>query len=286
MRKETVALRALRASPPLLLTALVFFAAGCQTSVGNYFANRTRDFGECFRLQVGFGPGIGAHVQAAGVAHFGPVLASVPRELGMGWDYGEGYFFSLGRTGMTWDNEMNLILGYFNMTTGRPPPFADPYGDERPKIYAVHWSTRASSRATLNPLYADHGCLSIVPGAYARVRDPTESESAGSASLGRISPGEISEVTPSLTLFGPTLDETEDTPEAKEPEFIWSEDASKEFRWAQIHAYDLEMSLYLGVAYAKVGFSLGEFADFVLGWFGADIARDDRSLERTDDENQ
>lgn len=37
-----------------------------------------------------------------------------------------------------------------------------------------------------------------------------------------------------------------------------------------------------GVASLKAGFSPGEFADFLLGWFGADIAGDDQALASSD----
>ena len=34
-----------------VLLALLMMSAGCQTTIGNYFGNRGRDFGECFGLQ-------------------------------------------------------------------------------------------------------------------------------------------------------------------------------------------------------------------------------------------
>ncbi len=42
-----------------------------------------------------------------------------------------------------------------------------------------------------------------------------------------------------------------------------------------IHAFDVEVAVYAIVPYVRVGFSPGEFLDFLLGWFGADIAGDD-----------
>ncbi|MCZ6688503.1 MAG: hypothetical protein O7H41_02750, partial [Planctomycetota bacterium] len=53
------------------LLASPLIATGCQTTVGNYFANRARDFGDCFRLQVGAGKGFGVSVKAAGILHLG-----------------------------------------------------------------------------------------------------------------------------------------------------------------------------------------------------------------------
>jgi hypothetical protein len=40
-----------------LLLLLPLLATGCQTTVGNYFANRGRDLGECFLVQAGVGLG-------------------------------------------------------------------------------------------------------------------------------------------------------------------------------------------------------------------------------------
>ena len=54
--------------PPLRTAALVAvlaLSAGCQTT---YFRNRARDFGECFAVQAGVGPGLGVEAKAAGEA--------------------------------------------------------------------------------------------------------------------------------------------------------------------------------------------------------------------------
>ena len=40
--------------------------------------------------------------------------------------------------------------------------------------------------------------------------------------------------------------------------------------------FDFEVSFTLGVLYLRLGFSIGEFTDFLLGWFGVDIAGDDK----------
>ena len=62
--------------------------------------------------------------------------------------------------------------------------------------------------------------------------------------------------------------------------WIWSKKMKGDaFRWARIHAFDIEASVYAGIVYARAGFSPGEFVDFLLGWIGVDIAGDDRGLE-------
>lgn len=51
--------------------------------------------------------------------------------------------------------------------------------------------------------------------------------------------------------------------------------------WLRVHAFDVEASVFLG-AYVRVGFSPGEFVDFLLGWFGLDIAGDDTTWRSGD----
>jgi hypothetical protein len=46
-------------------------------------------------------------------------------------------------------------------------------------------------------------------------------------------------------------------------------------RWNHVHAFDVSVDVFAGVVHVGVGVSLGEVADFVLGWFGLDIAGDD-----------
>ncbi|MCI0343109.1 MAG: tetratricopeptide repeat protein [Planctomycetales bacterium] len=62
-------------------------------------------------------------------------------------------------------------------------------------------------------------------------------------------------------------------------EWIWTDSSDevlqRERRWARVHAFDMEASAYAGVVGLRAGFSPGEFLDFLLGWFGLDIAGDD-----------
>ena len=84
-----------------LLTTLALAVAagcGCQTALGTYFANRARDFGECWRAQVGFQTGLCVDVKLAGLVHAGfggEISFGGPRdgdsagdEPGLGWAYG------------------------------------------------------------------------------------------------------------------------------------------------------------------------------------------------------
>ncbi len=76
--------------------------------------------------------------------------------------------------------------------------------------------------------------------------------------------------------------------EDPEMRWLWSADPFPEHpqeypdyaRWARVHAFDVEVTVMALLLGARVGFSPGEFLDFLLGWFGIDIAGDDASLER------
>jgi len=56
--------------------------------------------------------------------------------------------------------------------------------------------------------------------------------------------------------------------------WIWSRDAFENARAAQIHAFDFELEIGL-VGYFTLGYSPGESLDFLLGFFGIDLAQDD-----------
>ncbi len=42
-----------------------------------------------------------------------------------------------------------------------------------------------------------------------------------------------------------------------------------------VNAFDVEVGATAGVVGVRLGFSFGQFLDFITGWFGADIAKDD-----------
>lgn len=63
--------------------------------------------------------------------------------------------------------------------------------------------------------------------------------------------------------------------EFKERRWIWNRENWRMNRYAQIHAFDIEAQAAL-LVYVDVGWSPGEFLDFLLGLFTIDIAKDDR----------
>ena len=239
-------------SPSTLLIPLVlaaFVTAGCQTTVGNYFANRGRDLGECFRVQVGGGLGIGASVRAAGLLDLGLCVAAYNRKTGVGWVYGNGYAFGYGTPEDSWDAEVDysplwlatvvaipLYLpivavlsmsgkgvigsGWSNQTqsiTAEQQSFL---------INAPHWQIEEGPPLTLGRSHADHECWMFLPPLAGRDREA------------RLNP--------------------------------------------LVHAFDIEASVYAGIVYARAGFSPGEFVDFLLGWFGVDIAGDDWRVDEVE----
>ena len=225
----------------LTLIAIITMTAGCQTTVGNYLANRGRDFGESFRVQVGAGPGIGVSVAGAGLAHVGLSVAMVPRVAGIGWAYGEGHSFGLGAAGNTWDTEVDysVIVPAFVAAVAAVVSKGTGHGGARLGWYpirttrgagrfswtsAFHWQQEAVSQPSLDSRLSDHSCYCILPCVLSRVSRKARPK-------------------------------------------------------AGVHAFNVEARVYAGIVYAKAGFSPGEFVDFFLGWFGVDIAGDDVPLK-------
>ena len=69
----------------------------------------------------------------------------------------------------------------------------------------------------------------------------------------------------------------EEGEEFEDMHWIWSGETTKNNRYAQLHAFDVELEVGLFV-YADSGFSIGESIDFLLGIFTIDLAKDDGRL--------
>jgi len=196
----------------LLLAAL--FGGGCKTAVGNYFANRSRDLGECFSVELGVGFGAGAGASAAGIGHLGLGYGRSPDWGVLSWEYGHGTAF-----------------GYH---TG---PVAERTEGSRTDAW------------TPIPLFA----LGTAVGHAGNFRGAHAGSNGVHVCLGYL----------------PVLFDENDGRTA---------DALR--RWRAIHAWDIDAAAYAGVITARAGFSPGEFLDFLLGWFGVDIAEDDHGLPK------
>ena len=197
---------------PLLAAALAVLllgAGGCQTSIGNYFANRGRDFGDMFLIQGGIGYGLGVQVKAAGVAHVGLGALSFHRNKTLGIVYGD-WRPSFRRRGRGVPSEGDLILLLPHLSN------LPPEGGE------------------------SHFCVGLFP-ALASWHNTSRSAFGGN------------------------------------DKWLWSQ-GTPAFRKAQVHAFDVEASVTAIFLSLRIGFSPGELVDFILGWFGVDIAADDREL--------
>ena len=181
---------------------LVGLGAGCNTAVGNYFANRARDFGECFRVEVRDGESYGVGVRAGGVVEVG--------------------FYVRNNTWARW--------GGFGLNYGRPHAFG--YGVVEPKGLSDG----------IGPGFGWH-------------RAPQHIDTT-------------SYLVPSA-LFA----------HGEDGKSIWK---TESMGWERLHAFDVEVYAGFFPLDAVVGFSPGEFVDFVLGWFGLDIAGDDRELPKSE----
>ena len=202
---------------PGLILAVLFagLATGCQTTVGNYLANRGRDLGECFLLQTGLGFGIGADLKVGGLVHAGVLGGTFFPGASFGWVYGD--------------------------IRPRPYEIHDQEGDIGFPIALVDGFLHQGGPGT-------HFCYGLLPGLLSWTGPPPPYPDLEST----IPPGP----------------------------WLWSEEADRrEDRWARVHAFDIEISAYALIVGARVGFSPGEFVDFFLGWFGADIAGDDIPLK-------
>ena len=64
--------------------------------------------------------------------------------------------------------------------------------------------------------------------------------------------------------------------QSPEGRLLWTPRGAETNLWGHVHSWDIEAAAYAGLFAVRVGVSPGELVDFVLGWFGVDIARDDR----------
>ena len=226
---------------PLVAVALALAGAagsGCQTAVGTYFANRARDLGECVRVEAGGALGLGVDVQAGGLLEFPLEIAAQPFFGGIGWTYGEPWATAGVRSSVF------RAFRYIDWPLGGGGPHAYPHLSPAYDSPRAHfWSEGFSTRVELHgdEVHA-RGTWWLLPGLLRR---------------------RFTEPPPSLAAWHLI-------PRAWDQRYVYG-------RWDRVHAWDIEVGATLGLVYARVGFSPGEFLDFLLGWFGVDIAGDDRA---------
>lgn len=192
------------------MLGIAMFSGGCNTAVGNYFANRGRDLSECLCVDVGGGLGLGVGVSASGLLHAGLGVGMSADRMALGIEYGHAFAFGANTSPKSAGSRIELWLPIPVPATGHGPN-------------STHQSSYRCSHSV--DRVDEHYCAAILPG----------------------------------------------VPLTEISEHVLNR------RWSRVHAWDIEASAFAGVIYARVGFSPGEFLDFLLGWFGVDIAGDDRA---------
>ena len=217
--------------------------AGCNTAVGNYFGNRVRDLGEIVRVEVGGAIGLGAVVEAAGVVHVGLGGGAHPFWAGVGWNYGAGHAF-IGRPHAVRARGSHVALPI------NPFPMGDP-------LWVLHLRQ--------SPPHAGlHSCWWLLPGLF------------GESIVGSGSGVSRARLWTDAALRNPTVIHAPPGETVLDGINIDQERLLVAHRWNHVHAFDVSVDLYGGIVHVGVGVSLGELADFLLGWLGLDIAGDDR----------
>jgi len=185
------------------VVVLAVVGVGCR-SVGRYFEDRARDFGDCFIAEFGYGLGLDVHVM---------LTDAISTGVGMGYARVVGV-------------RHGVFYNAYNFHAGIPAwPFLLLFDSESRK---EPWITdQAQTGISDDPI--------VVPPGYA----------ARSVLFANISLYE------------------------RKP---WRAG----YRNEMMAAFDVEVGAVLGFVAFRAGFSLGQFVDFLLGWFGLDIAGDDK----------
>ena len=226
----------------MLAAGVLLVAGGCGTPLGRYFAHRARDLGEVFRVEMNGGLGLGAVVEAGGVAHVGLGAGAKPFWGGIGWSYGRGHAF-IGAP-----HAVRARGGHAAV-----PCNPIPVGDPRWVLHVRHAPPHA----------AVHTCWWLLPGLFGEsiVASGNGVSRAWLWSDAALREPSVIDVSPGQwTIDGVDLDR---------PRLLAAH------RWNHVHAFDVSADVYAGVLHVAAGVSLGELADFVLGWFGVDLAGDD-----------
>lgn len=229
------------------LGALVLMAAaapGCGTTVGRYFADRARDLGDCVRIEAGGTLGVGVVVEAAGLVHVGLGGGTQPFWAAAGWRYGTPHAF-IGDTPA--GARGSAIAAPVRALPSRDAPLA------------LH--VRVAG-----PDPAIHRCWWLLPALLG------ESAVASGAGLSR------APMWSRRALVDPVVEHAGDAT-VLDGVRIDTDALRAAHRWNHVHAFDCGVDVYAGVVHVGVGVSPGEILDFVLGWFGLDVAGDDRSRD-------
>ena len=222
----------------LLLIACGFGSlAGCATP-GTYWRDRWLDFADCFKGDVGYGFGAGAHVRATDLFSLGA---------------GGGYMWKHGFKGRRAGEWNDLHLGWpaanvvfaFNVI---------------PDMY------KGGTSIGNNGSDLVFAILLCIPMNYASVGIMANETAEGSPSYERefFKGGYSTHSIFGFNAFALDLG-APDAPEG----------SPRVYTCPPVEMFDIEVGVMAGFVSVHFGFSPGQFADFLCGWFGLDIAGDD-----------
>lgn len=221
----------------ILLIACGFCClTGCATA-GPYWRDRWLDFADCFKGDVGYGFGAGAHVRVTDVFSLGA---------------GGGYMWKHGFKGRRVGQWNDILLGW---------PVANVIFafDVMPELYGGGSTFGSNGSDVL------FGIILCIPMNNASIgRWPEETGNNPECNRDGFFKGGFS----NHSILGLNV-------LALEREYPGEPVNPDKYRCPPIEAFDIEVGAMLGLAAVHVGFSPGQFADFLLGWFGLDIAGDD-----------
>ncbi len=230
----------MRRRPAILffLVCGLVFSSGCQ-SLGTYFKDRGNDFADCFKADVGvMGIGAEAHVRITDAFATG---AGVSAALKIGFK---------GRH----------IDGWADWHVGLPfsPIYWFTEGENHREFPLTYYCLTGNKA-----FFCITGTVSCIPGSY-------EAESVLVYPIAFEKTPERNSPFNMCDIDNNNISEVE--------KYALMRPQKKPFSGNLLHSFDIEAGGTIGFilcASAHVGFSPGEFADFMLGWFGLDIAGDD-----------